>query len=126
MVNEELIRAHLAVNHQLSLFELVDKLEAEGLHLDRDYLSKLLGKVYRERVTRADRQTLNNALAAFEDTMTEVVRVAWEIATDENARRQDRVAALREIREADKDVFQMLFDAGDQAEHEENSYSWNG
>jgi hypothetical protein len=36
------IREHMAVNHQLSLFELVDKLEAEGLHLDRDYLSKLL------------------------------------------------------------------------------------
>ena len=40
------------------------------------------------------------------------MRVAWSIATDPSARKQDRVAALREIREAHKDVFQMLFDAG--------------
>jgi hypothetical protein len=102
----------LPLSHQITLYELQDKLDAEGLHLNRDYLSTLVKKVYRERVTRADRQTLNNALAAFEDTMTEVVRVAWEIATDPSARRQDRVAALRGIREANKDVFQILFDAG--------------
>jgi hypothetical protein len=34
------MRAHFAVNHQLTLYELLEKLEAEGLHLDRDYLSK--------------------------------------------------------------------------------------
>jgi hypothetical protein len=35
-----------------------------------------LGKMLREHIKRADRQTLNQALAAFEDTMTEIVRVA--------------------------------------------------
>jgi len=59
------IRAHLSVNHQLSLFELLDKLEAAGLHLDRDYLSKLVGKVFRERIKRADRQTLNQMASGF-------------------------------------------------------------
>ena len=106
------IRALVSVNHQLTNNEISDLLEREGIHLDRDYLSKLLRKIYQERTKRADRQTLNYALAAFEDTMTEVVRVAWSIATDEYARKQDRVAALREIREAHKDVFEKLFDAG--------------
>jgi hypothetical protein len=42
----------------------------EGIHLDRQFLSRLVGKVYQERTKRADRWTLNYALAAFEDTMT--------------------------------------------------------
>jgi hypothetical protein len=106
------IRAIVSVNHQLTNNEISDLLERDGIHLDRDYLSKLLRKVYQERTKRADRQTLNYALAAFEDTMTEVVRVAWSIAKDPSARKQDRVAALREVREAHKDVFEKLFDAG--------------
>lgn len=106
------IRAIVSVEHQITLVQLLDKLGVEGIHLDRDYLSKLANKVYQERSKRADRQTLNYALAAFEDTMTEVVRVAWSIANDPSARKQDRVAALREVREAHKDVFEKLFDAG--------------
>jgi hypothetical protein len=106
------IRAIVSVEHQITLVQILDKLAQEGIHLDRDYLSKLANKVYQERTKRADRQTLNYALAAFEDTMTEVVRVAWSIANDPFARKQDRVAALREVREAHKDVFEKLFDAG--------------
>ena len=106
------IRAIVSVEHQITLVQILDKLAKEGIHLDRDYLSKLANKVYQERTKRADRQTLNYALAAFEDTMTEVVRVAWSIANDKSARKQDRVMALREVREAHKDVFEKLFDAG--------------
>lgn len=106
------IRAHISIDHQITNVMLLARLEQEGIHMDRDFLSKLLSKVYRERITRADRHTLNQALAAFEDTMTQVVRVAWDIANDPFARKQDRVAALREVREAHKDVFEKLFDAG--------------
>jgi hypothetical protein len=106
------ISAIVSVNHQLTNNEISELLERDGIHLDRDYLSKLPRKVYQERTKRADRQTLNYALAAFEDTMTEVVRVAWSIANDKTARKQDRVMALREVREAHKDVFEKLFDAG--------------
>jgi hypothetical protein len=91
---------------------LLEKLNAEGINMDRDVLSKLLGKVYRERIKRADRQTLNYALASFEDTMTEVVRVAWEIAKAPYVNPQARVMALREVREAHNMVFEKLFDAG--------------
>jgi hypothetical protein len=87
-------------------------LKAEGISLDRDYLSKLVSKVYQERVKRADRATLNYALAAFEDTMTEVVRVAWAIANNPLVRPFDRIQALKEVREAHNAVFEKLFDAG--------------
>ncbi|KAA6457547.1 hypothetical protein DYQ86_22220 [Acidobacteria bacterium AB60] len=55
---------------------------------------------------------LTQALAAFQDVMLEISSVAWSIANDEFARKQDRVMALREIREAHKDMFEKLFDAG--------------
>jgi len=63
------IRALLSVDHQATHVQLLEKLKAEGITLDREYLSKLVGKVLRERIKRADRQTLNYALAAFEDTI---------------------------------------------------------
>jgi hypothetical protein len=65
-----------------------------------------------ERVKRLNTLTLNYALSAFQDTMMEISAVAWSIANDEFARKQDRVMALREIREAHKDMFEKLFDAG--------------
>jgi arginine repressor len=106
------IRGLLARDHQMTQRAIQERLKEEGLDLDRTYLGSLMNAIYAERTKRADTMMLNYALAAFEDTMTEVVRVAWSIATDPSARKQDRVAALREIREAHKDVFEKLFDAG--------------
>jgi hypothetical protein len=106
------IRSVLARNHQISAVELAEVLKTGGLDLERHYLGKLMKEVNAERVRRADRQTLNFALASFEDTMTEVVRVAWEIANTPYISAQARVMALKEVREAHKDVFEKLFDAG--------------
>jgi hypothetical protein len=64
------IRALISVDHQMTHVDLLVKLVQEGISLDLDYLSKLVAKVYQERVKRVDRATLNYALAAFEDTMT--------------------------------------------------------
>jgi len=89
------VRSVIAQDHQIPLDDLADRLDREyGIKIERHYLSTLVKKIYAERIKRADRQTLNYALAAFEDTMTQVVRVAWEIANDPFARKQDRVMAL--------------------------------
>jgi hypothetical protein len=106
------IRSVIARNHQISAVELSEVLKTGGLDLERHYLGKLMKEVNAERVRRADRQTLNFALASFEDTMTEIVKVAWNIANSSWMNPQARVQALREIREAHNDVFEKLFDAG--------------
>jgi hypothetical protein len=107
------VRSVIAQDHQIALDDLALRLDREyGIKIERHYLSTIVRKIYAERALRADRQTLNFALASFEDTMTQVVRVAWEIANDPFARKQDRVMALREIREAHSAVFEKLFDAG--------------
>jgi hypothetical protein len=107
------VRSIIAQDHQITLDELAQRLERDyNIKIERHYLSHLVQKFYAERAARADRYTLTQALTAFEDSMTQVVRVAWSIANDSFARNQDRVMVLREIREAHNVVFEKLFDAG--------------
>jgi hypothetical protein len=106
------IRALIAVDHGISRLEIQKRLDQDGLHLDLHYVGKLFDEILAERAHRMDRRLLNQTLSAFEDTMTEIVRVAWEIANTKYINPQARVMALREVREAHNDVFQKLFDAG--------------
>jgi uncharacterized protein (DUF2164 family) len=93
------VRSIIAQDHQITLDDLANHFDREYvIKIERHYLCGIVRKLYAERARRADRQTLNYALASFEDTMTQVVHVAWEIANDQFARMQDRVMALREIR----------------------------
>jgi hypothetical protein len=52
------------------------------------------------------------AMASFQDAMSEIVRVGWEIANDAGEEGRDRAPALREIHEAYNAVFEKLFNAG--------------
>jgi len=106
------IRSLIAVDHGITRLEIQRRLDNDGLHLDLHYVGKLYNEILVERTHRMDRQLLNNALSSFEDTMTEIVRVAWEIANTSHFNPQARVMALREIREAHNTIFEKLFDAG--------------
>jgi hypothetical protein len=106
------IRSLISIDHGISRLDIQRQLDKEGIHLDRHYIGKLFDEIIVERSKRMDRQLLNNALSSFEDTMTEVVRVAWKIATTEFIDPKARVMALHEIREAHNAVFEKLFDAG--------------
>jgi hypothetical protein len=100
------IRSLIAIDHGISRRALQEQLDKGGLHLDRDYIGKLYDEIMVERTKRMDRKMLAAALSSFEDTMTEVVRLAWKIANQEWTDPKARVMALREIREAHNDVFQ--------------------
>jgi hypothetical protein len=93
------IRRLISVDDGISRRELQERLGNQGLHLDRDYIGKLFDEIIVERGKRMDRQLLNNDLSSFEDTMTEVVKLAWQIAQSEYINPQARVTSLREIRE---------------------------
>ena len=80
--------------------------------LDRNYINGIVNDIHRERARRAETWTLNHALASLQDSMSEIVRVAWEIVNDPKARNMDKTLAMREIREAHNLVFEKLFDAG--------------
>jgi arginine repressor len=106
------IRSIIAQHPQITQVALTERLKDDGLALDRWYVASLLKSIQVERVKRLNTLTLNYALSSFQDVMMEISAVAWSIANDEFARKQDRVMALREIREAHKDMFEKLFDAG--------------
>src|ERR1035438_1388410 len=106
------IRSVIAQHPQITQVALRERLANEAFKLARWYVASLLKSIQVERVKRLNTLTLNYALSAFQDVMMEISSVAWEIANDEFARKQDRVMALREIREAHKDMFEKLFDAG--------------
>ena len=108
----ERIRSLIVQNPMISGEGIRQRLQQDGLTLDRHYIRKLLGEIQAERIKRADTWTLNMALSSFQDAMAEIARVGWEIANDKFAPGRDRAAALREVREAYNAVFEKLFDAG--------------
>jgi hypothetical protein len=109
------IKALMVVKPDISASEVTRTLaqrKKNPLMLDRFYVSKLMKKIFRERVYRANYWLLHEKLATFEDKMTESEKKLWEIANDPSARRQDRISALREIRNNNKELFEMFFNAG--------------
>lgn len=110
--HRERIRSVIVQNPHISAEGIRKYLEADGLKLERHYIGEMLKAIHTERAKRVATWTLNHALASFQDAMAEIARVGWEIANDTGQPGRDRAAALREIRESYKDLFQMLFDAG--------------
>ncbi|MDE2019411.1 MAG: hypothetical protein KGJ13_03620, partial [Patescibacteria group bacterium] len=106
------IRRLVVIQHDMSLREMQRQLEENGIHLHVDYINRLRKRIFRERLTRVDRQLLNEELAAFEDTLDETTKMAWQILFSNQATRKERIAAMKEIREARKDLFDKKFDAG--------------
>ncbi len=106
------IRKLMVVQHDMPTLEMQKQLEKLGIRLHVEYIRRLREKILRERSVRADRMALNTALAAFQDVLGETTHMAWQIALSPQSTKRERLAALKEIREAHKDVFDKLFDAG--------------
>jgi len=106
------IRKLISIEHSMPLREMQHQLEQNGIHLHIDYINRLREKILRERTHRADRKLLSSSLAAFEDILTETTKIAWQIALSNQSTRKERIAALKEIRESQKDIFDKLFDSG--------------
>lgn len=106
------IRSLMVRNPAITQRELQERLDMEGLRLDRKYLGTLVNGILAERTKRADRATLNYALASFQDAMLEIYKAAWEIISDPMAKNMDKALAMREAREAQAVAFEKMFDAG--------------
>ena len=107
-----LIRRLIVIDHRMTVRELREHLLENSVKLEDDYIYKLRNKIYRQRAMQADRVTLNMALGKFADALSETTKQAWQIAVDKTVDKRTRVAALKEVREAEKDLFDKLFDAG--------------
>ena len=106
------IRKLMVIQHDMPLIEMQHQLAENSIQLDVKYISYLREKILRERSVRADQKSLSSALSAFEDVLSETNKIAWQIALSNQSTRKERIAALKEIREAHKDIFDKLFDSG--------------
>jgi hypothetical protein len=106
------IRKLMVVQHDMPALEMQKQLQKLGIHLHVEYIRRLREKILGERMRRVDRKSLNMALAAFEDVLTETARTAWQIALSPQATRMERLIAIKEIRESHTVIFNKLFDAG--------------
>jgi len=110
----KMIRRVLVMNPNASIREIRETLQKQRkpLKLDKDYIHKLLKKIRKERAYRIDYYTLNKKLAEFEDKISESDLRLWSIVTNKNTTNMEKIAALREIRNNNKELFDKMFDAG--------------
>jgi len=108
------IRRILVIKPDSTIFDVKDALAKQGkpLILDKDYINKLINKIRRERTKRLDRYTVNVVLAKFQDEVEELKKRLWLIITNAGGLERDKIAAIKEIRNSSKDIFDKMFDAG--------------
>lgn len=108
------IRRVLVMNSNASVREIKELLEGlrNPLKLDKDYVYKLIKNIRKERAQRINYYTLNNKLSEFEDKISESDLRLWAIATSSGSNNLEKISALREMRNNNKDLFDKMFDAG--------------
>lgn len=103
------IRKLMAIDHNMPLREIQVQLEENNIHMQLNYIGLFRNKILNEQASRIDRKLLSPSFAILEDALIETTRVAWQIALSNASTRKERIAALREIRQAHNDVFNKLF-----------------
>ena len=101
------IRRLLAIDPDMTILKVAAKLE-----IDKDYAHKLINKVRKERVTRYEHYTIHKIVADFEDKMSASDKFLMDIIQNSRALHKDKVAALRELRNNNKELYEMFFNAG--------------
>jgi len=108
------IRRILVIKPESTILEVRDTLarQVKPLKLDKDYINRIINKIRKERANRLDHYTINVVLAKFQDEMEELKRRLWIIITKGDSTEKDRIAAIRELRNSSKELFDKMFDAG--------------
>jgi len=108
------IRRILVIKPESTILEVRDTLarQIKPLKLDKDYINRIINKIRKERANRLDHYTINVVLAKFQDEMEELKRRLWIIITKGESTEKDRIAAIKELRNSSKELFDKMFDAG--------------
>ena len=108
------IRRILVIKPDSSIREVKETLlnQRKPLNLDKDYINKLINKIRVERTNRVNYYTINVVLAKFQDEVEELKKRLWLIITSPGSLEKDKIAAIKEIRNSSKDLFDKMFDAG--------------
>lgn len=85
---------------------------ADELGYDRKFIWKLKKKIHEERAKRLDHYTVNKVLAEFQDEDYELSKILWDIINDLEIPIKEKISAIRELRNGNKELFDKMGDAG--------------
>ena len=104
--HRELIRQQTVRNPNITI-----SAAARKVGLDRDYVSKHVKKIRRERANRINTQTIGVELARTEDLFNDLAMEAYKIL--KTAKHPSvRISAIRTLNTLAKDLLDIKFDAG--------------
>ena len=108
------IRRILVIDPDATIRGIRDSLmrRKKPLKLDKNYIGDLINKIRKERAKRLDHYTINKVLVRFQDEVEELKKRLWVIITNPESSEKDKIAAIRELRNSSKDLFDKMFDAG--------------
>lgn len=106
------VRRLLIMDNSLSGWQIHRLLRDNGIRIGYKYVLSIMKKIEREKAHTQLNYTLRTYLQNFIDTLTEGERQLWKIATDPATSRNNKIFALKEIREGRKVLFDKLFEAG--------------
>ena len=109
------IRAVLVVDPQASLTEIkttLAKSPSAPLNLDKDYISRLVKKIYGERATRNDRANISRRISELQDKLKRIDGQLWAIAADKGTKDVAKVQALKALAENELKLLSAEMDAG--------------
>ena len=89
-----------------------DQKIADKLGYDRKLIWRLKKKIHEERARRFDRYTIDKVLAEFQDEDYELSKILWEIINNSETSVKEKILAIRELRNGNKELFDKLFDSG--------------
>ena len=99
----------------VSVRQIQKTLEAhrtEPLSLHRDYLTRLVRKIRKNRGQRLNHYLVNSVLGELEQEAKELKKMLWAIIGDLGTDSKVKVAAIKEIRATSIALFDKMFDAG--------------
>lgn len=113
--HRERVRAVLVVRPNATPHEIQRVLNESAdasLHLDHDYITKIMKKIVDERRTRLERSHINLRLAVIQDKKQAIDERLWSEATNPENPAVARVVALKELLKNELELLQAEMDAG--------------
>ena len=101
------IRRCLVEDSRASSQQIADK-----LGYDRKFVWRLKKKIHEERAKRLDHYTVNKVLAEFQDEDYEFGKILWDIINNSESSIKEKIMAIRELRNGNKELFDKMADAG--------------
>jgi hypothetical protein len=97
---------------QISTTDIVKIMRKNGIRIGYKYALKLRRKNEKQKVQASQHYTLNRWFGRFVESMDEIERNLWNIATSKKSKPGERIYALSEIRKNHKVTFDTLAEMG--------------